>query len=113
MEASSNVEVALQFLQKCSETGMSKLLLQLMQVHHTPAFLVNVDFPHLLMAFGADVFVSLAEILLQIHVPAFHVLNQRALLDVERFAVGTAVTERNVRGATFWADYDFVEQCFL
>src|SRR4030065_1193976 len=80
---------------------------------YTSLPVVNVDFPHFLVAFGAHVFVSLAEILLQIHVATFHMLNQRALLDVERLAEGTAVTERNVRRIAFWADYDFVEQCFL
>ena len=63
---------------------------------HTCFSVVNVDFSQFLIAFRANIPVSLTEVCFQIHVAAFYMLNKRAFLDVERFAKRAAVTEGNV-----------------
>jgi hypothetical protein len=54
---------------------------------------VDVGLFQFFMAFGANQFSTLAEILFDVHVTALDVFYQRALLNVKRFAVGAAIVD--------------------
>src|SRR3989304_10336730 len=72
--------------------------------------LINIYFSQRLVAFRADVLISLAEIRLQVHVSTFGVLDQRGFLNIKRLAEGTTVSKGDVCGTTFWARNNFVEE---
>src|SRR4030066_1080529 len=69
---------------------------------------VNLYCPHHFMALWAHILVPLTEVCLQIHIPTLDMLNQGALLDIERLAEWTTVAEGDVWRSTFWAKNNFV-----
>ncbi len=70
--------------------------------------IVKINFFQRFLTFRADVSVSFEKVLFDIHVAAFNVLNQRALLNVKRLAEGTAISNRNVCRITFRTKNDFI-----
>ena len=69
---------------------------------------INIDRPHYFVTLWANVRVPLAEVRLQIHIPALHMLHQGALLDIKRLAEWATVTDGDVWRIAFWAKNNFV-----
>src|SRR4030065_1740698 len=69
---------------------------------------INIDCPHHFMALWAHILVPLAEVCLQIHIPALNMLHQGTLLDIERLTEWATVAEGDVWRRAFWAKNNFV-----
>src|SRR3990170_6469806 len=74
---------------------------------------INIDCPHHFMALWAHIRVPLAEVRLQIHIPAFNMLHQGTLLNIKRLAEWATVAEGDVWRQAFWAKNNFVVECLF